>query len=58
MYLPIDFEKNANKGYTFINFVHPLFILDFQKEFEGKKWYEFKSYKICEVKYGAYQGLG
>ena len=32
-YLPIDFKNDANVGYAFINFIHPLFILDFYAEF-------------------------
>jgi hypothetical protein len=43
LYLPIDFEYDANVGYAFINFVHPLFIIDFYNEFMGRNWNNFKS---------------
>lgn len=57
VYLPIDFANDANIGYAFINFVHPLFILDFFTEFHGSKWQRYKSPKICEIKYGRISGL-
>lgn len=56
-YLPIDFQNQANVGYAFLNFVHPLFILDFFKEFHGRKWTKFNSQKRCEIKFGRIQGL-
>lgn len=57
LYLPIDFQNKANVGYAFINFLNPLFILDFYKDFQTKKWAKFNSHKICEIKYGRIQGL-
>lgn len=55
-YLPIDFNNKCNVGYAFINFIDPLNILDFFKEFNNRKWNKFNSEKICEVRYGRIQG--
>ena len=43
LYLPIDFHNIANVGYAFVNFVHPLFIIDFYKEFMGRDWPKYRS---------------
>lgn len=51
-YLPIDYQHSANVGYAFVNFVHHYMILDFQKEFQGRKWAMFNSKKKCDIKYG------
>jgi hypothetical protein len=53
-YMPIDFNNdNANMGYAFINFISPLFILDFFAAFDKKKWKaNYNSPKQCELKYG------
>eukprot|EP00347_Sterkiella_histriomuscorum_P005945 403354659 len=57
VYLPIDFSNNANIGYAFVNFVNPLFILEFKEEFENRRWRKFQSQKKCELKYGRLQGI-
>lgn len=57
LYLPYDFEKNGNKGYAFINFVHPFHILLFYEKFEGKTWNFFESKKICELNAAKFQGI-
>ena len=57
LYLPFDYEKNGNKGYAFINFVHPLHILYFYDKFSGKKWELFESSKICELNMANFQGI-
>ena len=57
VYLPIDFKNAANVGYAFINFLHPLFILDFYNEFHDRKWSKFNSFKKCDLRYGRMQGL-
>ena len=44
-------------GYAFVNFVHHLFILDFHKDFHGRKWHMFNSKKRCDIKYARLQGL-
>ena len=50
----------CNRGYAYINFTHPLYILDFYLEFQGLKWNErFKdchSTKQCSLFYANVQG--
>lgn len=55
-YLPIDFNSGANVGYAFINFFHPLFIIDFFNDFMSRDWSKFKSKKKCDIKYANIQG--
>jgi hypothetical protein len=55
--VPIDYKNQANVGYAFVNFVHHYFILDFYREFHGRKWTMFNSKKRCEIAYGRIQGL-
>jgi hypothetical protein len=57
--MPIDFSNdNANMGYAFINFINPLFILEFYKQFNRKRWVvKYNSQKQTELKYGKIQGL-
>lgn len=56
-YLPIDFERGANIGYAFVNFVDARYIRDFYLAFHGSKWRDFNSDKVCEVSYARIQGL-
>jgi hypothetical protein len=52
-YMPIDFSNDyANMGYAFINFLNPIFIMDFYNEFNNKKWKQYNSKKICKIRYG------
>jgi hypothetical protein len=55
-YLPIDFKNRCNVGYAFINFVKPECIVRFVEEFQGHRWKNFNSGKICEVTYARIQG--
>ena len=57
LYLPFDYEKKINKGYAFINFVNPLHILYFYEKFNGKRWDQFASIKICELTCAHFQGI-
>ena len=57
LYMPYDYEKNGNKGYAFINFVNPLYILYFYETFNGRKWDQFESNKICELNSAHFQGI-
>ena len=57
LYMPYDYEKNGNKGYAFINFINPLHILYFYEKFNGKKWINFESSKICELNCAHFQGI-
>lgn len=57
LYMPYDFEKGGNKGYAFINFIHPLHILLFHEIFQNKSWAHFESKKICELNSANFQGI-
>ena len=54
--LPIDINKNRNYGYAFINFINSYFIPYFYFMFNGKKWSNTNSEKICEITYSNIQG--
>jgi len=55
-YLPIDFKNNCNVGYAFINLIDPFLIIPIFAQFYGKKWTNFNSEKICELRYAKIQG--
>lgn len=57
LYLPIDPETNANKGYAFINFVDPKMAMMFRMMFEGRKFNNFKSDKVMSTTPAALQGF-
>eukprot|EP00445_Apocalathium_hangoei_P017584 CAMPEP_0203904600 /NCGR_PEP_ID=MMETSP0359-20131031/46403_1 /ASSEMBLY_ACC=CAM_ASM_000338 /TAXON_ID=268821 /ORGANISM="Scrippsiella Hangoei, Strain SHTV-5" /LENGTH=408 /DNA_ID=CAMNT_0050828881 /DNA_START=67 /DNA_END=1293 /DNA_ORIENTATION=+ len=57
LYLPIDPETNANKGYAFINFVDSMTAWRFKVAFEGKQMSRFNSGKYVSVSPAALQGL-
>jgi hypothetical protein len=56
LYLPIDHFNACNVGYAFANFIHTKFILEFYREFNGRRWDRFNSEKICELAYARIQG--
>jgi hypothetical protein len=60
LYLPIDTETNGNRGYAFINFVHPDFATQFKQQFEdgqlGEKKHS-KSGKFIKVSPATLQGF-
>ncbi|POM65115.1 RNA recognition motif 2 domain containing hypothetical protein, partial [Phytophthora palmivora] len=55
-YLPIDFKNKCNMGYAFINFIEAAHIEAFHKEFDGQKWTNFNSEKVCAISYARLQG--
>jgi hypothetical protein len=55
-YLPIDFKNKCNMGYAFINFIEAARIEAFHKEFDGQKWTNFNSEKVCAISYARLQG--
>lgn len=61
-YLPIDLQNRLSVGFAFINFTHPLYILDFLLEFQGTKWQDVVpdcfSSKCCQIVYANTQGMG
>jgi len=57
LYLPVDPNTNANKGYAFINFLEPSFAWHFKCIYEGKQMGRFNSSKFVSVSPAALQGL-
>ena len=45
-------EKTTNKGYFFIGFKHPLFVVDFYEQYQGK----ILEPSLCKNKVGIYYG--
>jgi len=57
LYLPIDTETNANKGYAFINFSEPGFAWMFKQAYEGRRMPRFNSDKVVSVFVATLQGF-
>merc|ERR1719230_1579146 len=58
LYLPIDPDTDANKGYAFINFIKPGFAFLFKMQFEGKKFGgDSNSRKVVAVVPATLQGF-
>lgn len=57
LYLPIDLETSANKGYAFLNFVDPSYAWVFRATFEGRKLGRFNSNKVVTITPAALQGF-
>ncbi|CAJ1378662.1 unnamed protein product [Effrenium voratum] len=57
LYLPIDKESGANKGYAFLNFVRPDLAYAFKMAFDGKQMAQFRSNKIVNVAPATIQGF-
>jgi len=57
VYLPIDPDTNANRGYAFINFTAPSYAWMFRTTYEGRKMCRFNSDKVVSVAPAALQGF-
>jgi hypothetical protein len=57
MYLPIDPDTKANRGYAFFNFIDPSFSWMFKMYFEGRKIGCFNSSKVVSVSAATLQGF-
>lgn len=57
LYLPIDPETNANRGYCFINFTDPNYAWSLKLTYEGRKMGRFNSDKVVFVAPAALQGF-
>lgn len=57
LYLPIDTGTRANKGYAFINFIHPSHTKAFKVTYEGCKLPLFNSSKHISVTLASMQGF-
>ena len=55
-YLPRDFGTQANVGYAFINFCEPSSVVRFYQAFNGRKWGNTNSPKVCSLAYARIQG--
>jgi hypothetical protein len=54
--IPTDIKRKKNYGYAYINFLDSLDIIYFYYRFNGKKWPNTNSIKICEIIYSKIQG--
>lgn len=57
IYLPIDPETNANRGYAFLNFTDTNFAWMLKLTYEGRKMGRFNSDKVVSVAPAALQGF-
>lgn len=57
LYLPIDPETGANRGYAFINFISPNCSWSFKQRYEGCRMSNFNSNKVVSVTPAALQGF-
>lgn len=57
LYLPIDTETDANRGYAFVNFISPAHAWMFKTTFDGQKMQRFNSDKVVLVVPAALQGF-
>jgi hypothetical protein len=57
MYLPIDPETNANRGYAFLNFVSASHAWMFKMSYDGRKMIQFNSNKVAAVVKATLQGF-
>jgi hypothetical protein len=57
LYLPIDPETKANRGYAFLNFVSPSYAWMFKMTYEGRKMNHFNSNKVASVMKATLQGF-
>eukprot|EP00927_Polykrikos_kofoidii_P027150 TRINITY_DN23998_c0_g1_i2.p1 TRINITY_DN23998_c0_g1~~TRINITY_DN23998_c0_g1_i2.p1 ORF type:complete len:517 (+),score=103.18 TRINITY_DN23998_c0_g1_i2:28-1551(+) len=57
LYLPIDPETSANRGYAFLNFIDPSFAWMFKLSYEGRKMNKFNSGKVVSVVAATLQGF-
>eukprot|EP00930_Biecheleria_cincta_P030665 TRINITY_DN21242_c0_g1_i1.p1 TRINITY_DN21242_c0_g1~~TRINITY_DN21242_c0_g1_i1.p1 ORF type:complete len:458 (+),score=78.44 TRINITY_DN21242_c0_g1_i1:206-1579(+) len=57
LYLPIDPETHANRGYCFINFTDPSVAWMLKLQYEGRKMGRFNSDKVVSVVPAALQGF-
>lgn len=57
LYLPIDHDTGANKGYAFLNFFDPSYAWIFRVTFEGRKLGNFNSHKVVTITPAALQGF-
>jgi hypothetical protein len=57
VYLPIDPETNANRGYAFLNFVSSGIAWMFKSSYDGRKMNRFNSSKVVSVMPATLQGF-
>ena len=38
LHLPMDATSKLNKGFAFLDFYHPLYLLDFYYTYNGRRW--------------------